>query len=178
MASHGGTISIDADQLATTLVSGPIGGVVGARWLADRIDLDNVLCTDIGGTSFDIALLVDKRYEVTTTPDMAKFLLNMPLVQIDSVGAGCGSFVRIDPNARRPGDRPRLGRAPRSAPPGPRAGSKTVSITDLNLVLGRLNPEYFLGGQVHARHRARPCTRSSARSPTRSASASRRPPPA
>jgi len=39
---------------------------------------------------------------VTTTPDMAKFLLNMPLVQIDSVGSGCGSFVRIDPNARRP----------------------------------------------------------------------------
>ena len=57
MASHGGTISIDADQLATTLVSGPIGGVVGARWLADRIGLNNVLCTDIGGTSFDIALL-------------------------------------------------------------------------------------------------------------------------
>ncbi len=100
MASHGGTISIEADQLATTLVSGPIGGVVGARWLADEIDLRNVLCTDIGGTSFDIALLTNKRYEVTTTPDMAKFMLNMPLVQIDSVGAGCGSFVRIDPNGR------------------------------------------------------------------------------
>ena len=61
-----------------------------------------MLCTDIGGTSFDIALLTGKRFEVTTTPDMAKFLLNMPLVQIDSVGAGCGSYVRIDPNARRP----------------------------------------------------------------------------
>jgi acetone carboxylase, beta subunit len=90
MASHGGTISIDAQHLATTLVSGPIGGVVGARWLADEIGLDNVLCTDIGGTSFDIALLTGRRYEVTTTPDMARFLLNMPLVQIDSVGAGCG----------------------------------------------------------------------------------------
>ena len=102
MASHGGTISIDADQLATTLVSGPIGGVVGARWLADEIGLRNVLCTDIGGTSFDMALLVNRRYEVTTTPDIARFMLNMPLVQMDSVGAGCGSFVRIDPNARRP----------------------------------------------------------------------------
>jgi acetone carboxylase, beta subunit len=147
MASHGGTISIDADQLATTLVSGPIGGVVGARWLADRIDLDNVLCTDIGGTSFDIALLTGKRYEVTTTPDMAKFLLNMPLVQIDSVGSGCGSFVRIDPNARRP----EIGPDSAGAMIGtawPEGGVQTASITDLNLVLGRLNPDYFLGGQV------------------------------
>jgi acetone carboxylase beta subunit len=147
MASHGGTISIDADQLATTLVSGPIGGVVGARWLADRIGLTNVLCTDIGGTSFDIALLTGRRYEVTTTPDIARFVLNMPLVQIDSVGAGCGSFVRIDPNARRP----EVGPDSAGAMIGtawPEGGVKTVSITDLNLVLGRLNPEYFLGGHV------------------------------
>jgi acetone carboxylase beta subunit len=147
MASHGGTISIDADQLATTLVSGPIGGVVGARWLADRLGLTNVLCTDIGGTSFDIALLTGRRYEVTTTPDMAKFLLNMPLVQIDSVGAGCGSYVRIDPNARRP----EVGPDSAGALIGtawPEGGVNTVSITDLNLVLGRLNPDNFLGGQV------------------------------
>jgi acetone carboxylase beta subunit len=159
MASHGGTISIDADQLATTLVSGPIGGVVGARWLADRLGLTNVLCTDIGGTSFDIALLTGRRYEVTTTPDMAKFLLNMPLVQIDSVGAGCGSYVRIDPNARRP----EVGPDSAGALIGtawPEGGVNTVSITDLNLVLGRLNPDNFLGGQVQldverARHEVR-----------------------
>jgi acetone carboxylase beta subunit len=147
MASHGGTISIDADQLATTLVSGPIGGVVGARWLADQIGLRNVLCTDIGGTSFDMALLVNKRYNVTSTPDVAKFMLAMPLVQMDSVGAGCGSFVRIDPSARRP----EIGPDSAGASIGtawPEGGVKTVSITDLNLVLGRLNPDYFLGGQV------------------------------
>lgn len=147
MASHGGTISIDADQLATTLISGPIGGVVGARWLAEEIGLNNVLCTDIGGTSFDIALLTGKRYMVDSTPDVARFMLNMPLVQIDSVGAGCGSFVRIDPNARRP----EVGPDSAGASIGtawPEGGIETVSITDLNLVLGRLNPDYFLGGQV------------------------------
>ena len=147
MASHGGTISIDADQLATTLVSGPIGGVVGARWLADEIGLSNVLCTDIGGTSFDLALLVNRRYGINSTPDVAKFLLNMPLVQMDSVGAGCGSFVRIDPSARRPEVGPdSAGAAIGTA--WPEGGIETVSITDLNLVLGRLNPDYFLGGQV------------------------------
>ncbi len=147
MASHGGTISIDAQQLATTLVSGPIGGVVGSRWLADEIGLRNVLCTDIGGTSFDIALLVNKKYDVTSTPNVAKFMLNMPLVMMDSVGAGCGSFVRIDPNARRP----EIGPDSAGADIGtawPEGGIQTVSITDLNLILGRLNPDYFLGGQV------------------------------
>jgi acetone carboxylase beta subunit len=147
MASHGGTISIDADQLATTLVSGPIGGVVGARWLADQVGLRNVLCTDIGGTSFDMGLLVNKRYDVTSTPNVARFMLNMPLVQMDSVGAGCGSFVRIDPSSRRPEIGPdSAGAAIGTAWPEGRV--KTVSITDLNLVLGRLNPDYFLGGQV------------------------------
>ncbi len=159
MASHGGTISIDADQLATTLVSGPIGGVVGARWLAERIGLENVLCTDVGGTSFDVALLTGRRYEVTTTPDIARFLLNMPLVQIDSVGSGCGSYVRIDPSSRRPEIGPDSAGA-RIGTAWPEGGVETVSITDLDVVLGRLNPENFLGGQVRldverARHEVR-----------------------
>ena len=64
--------------------------------------LRNVLCTDIGGTSFDIALITDGRFEITQTPDIARFVLNMPLVRIDSIGAGTGSFVRVNPNSNRP----------------------------------------------------------------------------
>ncbi|MBJ7457705.1 MAG: hydantoinase/oxoprolinase family protein [Thermoleophilaceae bacterium] len=147
MASHGGTISIDAKELGTTLISGPIGGVVGAQWLAERSGIENVLCTDIGGTSFDIALITDGRFEVTPTPDMARFVLNMPLVKIDSLGAGCGSYVRVDPASRRP----ELGPDSAGAAVGvcnPESGVETVSVTDLNLLLGRLNPDYFLGGEV------------------------------
>jgi acetone carboxylase, beta subunit len=147
MASHGGTISIEARELATTLVSGPIGGVVGGQALAERMGLRNLLCTDIGGTSFDIALITDGRFEITPTPDIARFMLNMPLVRIDSIGAGTGSFVRVNPNSGRP----ELG--PDSA--GSRIGVSwpegeldTVSITDLNVVLGRVNPDYFLGGDI------------------------------
>ncbi len=147
MAAHGGTVSIEAKELGRTLVSGPVGGVVGGQALAERMELRNVLCTDIGGTSFDIALITDGRFEITQTPDIARFVLNMPLVRIDSIGAGTGSFVRVNPNSNRP----ELG--PDSAgsrigvcwPPG---GLDTVSVTDLNLVLGRLNPDYFLGGEV------------------------------
>ncbi len=147
MAAHGGTVSIDAKELGRTLVSGPVGGVVGGQALAQRMGLRNVLCTDIGGTSFDIALITDGRFEITQTPDIARFMLNMPLVRIDSIGAGTGSFVRVNPNSNRP----ELG--PDSA--GSRIGVcwpegrlDTVSVTDLNLVLGRLNPDYFLGGEV------------------------------
>jgi acetone carboxylase, beta subunit len=147
MASHGGTISIEARELARTLVSGPIGGVVGGAELARRLGERNVLCTDIGGTSFDIALITDERYEITPTPDMARFVLNMPLVKIDSIGAGTGSFVRVNPNSNRP----ELGPDSAGARIGvcwPEGGLETVSVTDLNLVLGRVNPDYFLGGDV------------------------------
>ncbi|HYF26170.1 MAG TPA: hydantoinase/oxoprolinase family protein, partial [Baekduia sp.] len=147
MAAHGGTISIDSKELARTLISGPIGGVVGARHLGEQLGLSNVLCTDIGGTSFDIALITDGVFEIRTVPDIDRYLLNLPLVQIDSIGAGTGSFVRIDPNSGRP----ELGPDSAGAAIGvcwEPGGLDTPTVTDLNLVLGRLNPEYFLGGQV------------------------------
>ena len=147
MAAHGGTVSIEATELARTLVSGPIGGVVGGQALARRMDLPNVLCTDIGGTSFDIALITDGRLEITPTPDIARFVLNMPLVKIDSIGAGTGSFVRVNPNSNRP----ELGPDSAGSKIGvcwPEGGLETVSVTDLDVVLGRLNPDYFLGGDV------------------------------
>ena len=150
MAAHGGTISIDAKELARTLISGPIGGVIGARYLADRIDSGaarNIVCTDIGGTSFDIALITDGEFAIRQVPDVGRFLLNVPLVQVDSIGAGTGSFVRIDPNSGRP----ELGPDSAGAAIGvswPEAGLETPSVTDLNLVLGRINPDYFLGGEV------------------------------
>jgi N-methylhydantoinase A/acetone carboxylase beta subunit len=147
MASHGGTISIEAKELARTLVSGPIGGVVGGQGIAARLGIPNVLCTDIGGTSFDIALITDGRFEITPTPDIARFMLNMPLVRIDSIGAGTGSFVRVNPNSGRP----ELGPDSAGARIGvcwPEGGLETISVTDLNLVLGRVNPDYFLGGDV------------------------------
>ncbi len=147
MAAHGGTVSIETNVLGRTLVSGPIGGVVGGQALASGMGLRNVLCTDIGGTSFDVALITDGRFEITQTPDIARFVLNLPLVRIDSIGAGTGSFVRVNPNSNRP----ELG--PDSA--GSRigvswatGGTEIVSVTDLNLVLGRLNPDYFLGGEI------------------------------
>lgn len=147
MASHGGTISTKAKELARTMISGPIGGVIGARYLGNRLGVGNVACTDIGGTSFDIALITDGEFSIRQNPDVARFLLNMPLVRIDSVGAGTGSFVRYNPVA----DRVEIGPDSAGSRIGvcwPDSGLKVVSITDCNVVLGYVNPDFFLGGDV------------------------------
>ncbi|SFJ66841.1 hydantoinase/oxoprolinase family protein [Thermoflavimicrobium dichotomicum] len=147
MASHGGTIGIDAKKLAPTLVSGPIGGVIGGKYLAEKLGIKNVVCTDIGGTSFDLALITDGEFHIKSTPDIARFILNLPLVQIDSVGAGTGTFVRVNPTSNR------IELGPDSA--GYRIGVSNEqenldapTISDCNLVLGLLNPDFFLGGDI------------------------------
>jgi N-methylhydantoinase A/acetone carboxylase beta subunit len=147
MAAHGGTISIETNELARTLMSGPIGGVVGADFLADQLDIRNMLCTDIGGTSFDIALITDNRFDINNHPDAARMLLSIPQVSIDTVGAGTGSYVRVDPGSNRPEFGPDSAGA-RIGVSWPDGGVQTVTITDLNLALGRLNPENFLGGEI------------------------------
>jgi N-methylhydantoinase A/acetone carboxylase beta subunit len=147
MASHGGTISIESRELARTLVSGPIGGVIGAKWLADRIGVENVFCTDIGGTSFDLAIITGGDYDVKPYPDMAGMLLAIPMVELDSVGEGTGSFVRVNPTSNRIEIGPdsagyRIGTS------WPEGGIDTPTINDCDLVLGLLNPDYFLGGDI------------------------------
>lgn len=147
MAAHGGTIAIDSHELARTLVSGPIGGIVGARHLCDQLGIDRAVCSDIGGTSFDLALVDEGELAIRQTPDIGRFLLNLPMVEIESIGAGTGSHVRVDPGSNRPEIGPDSAGA-RIGTAWPEGGVDTVTVTDLNLVLGRLNPAYFLGGAV------------------------------
>ena len=147
MASHGGTISTRANELARTLVSGPIGGVIGAKYLGEKLGIRNIACSDIGGTSFDIALITQGDLSINTSPDMARFVLSLPLVAMDTVGAGAGSYVRIDPNYKT------LTLGPDSAGSRvgvcyPEGGVDTVTVTDCHVVLGLINPDNFLGGEV------------------------------
>ena len=147
MATHGGTISWKAKELARTIVSGPIGGVIGSKLLGEMLGYDNIACSDIGGTSFDMALITKGNFAIAADPDMARLVLSLPLVVMDSVGAGAGSFVRIDPYSNS------ITLGPDSA--GYRVGTcwedsglSTVSVTDCHVVLGYLNPDNFLGGAI------------------------------
>lgn len=147
MASHGGTISTEARELARTLISGPIGGMVGAKYVGRELGIGNVVCSDIGGTSFDLGLITDNQFTTKSQPDIARFVLKLPLVEIDSVGAGTGSYVRLDPISHR------IEIGPDSA--GSRIGMcyepggvNIPTLSDCNIVLGNLNPYNFLGGAV------------------------------
>ena len=147
MATHGGTISWKAKELARTIVSGPIGGVIGSKLLGKALGYDNIACSDIGGTSFDMALITKGNFAIASDPDMARLVLSLPLVAMDSVGAGAGSFVRIDPYSGA------IKLGPDSA--GYRVGTcwadsglDTVTVSDCHVVLGYLNPTNFLGGAI------------------------------
>src|SRR5699024_9108014 len=147
MASHGGTISIKANELARTCVSGPIGGMVGAKYLSDNLGIENVACSDIGGTSFDIGLITQGDLTIESNPDMARLVLSLPLVSMDTTGAGTGSYVRIDPNYGN------LTLGPDSAGSlvgvcNPESGIETVTVSDCHVVLGLINPDNFIGGTI------------------------------
>ncbi len=147
MATHGGTISWKAKELARTIVSGPIGGVIGAKYLGETLGYKNIACSDIGGTSFDVALITQGELTIRNDPDMARLVLSLPLVSMDSIGAGAGSFVRLDPYTKT------IKLGPDSA--GYRVGVcwkeggiETVTVSDCHIVLGYLNPNNFLGGLI------------------------------
>lgn len=147
MASHGGTIGIQANELARTCVSGPIGGMVGAKYLSENLGLKNVACSDIGGTSFDIGLITDGDLAIETDPAMARLVLSLPLVSMDTTGAGTGSYVRVDPNYGN------LVLGPDSAGSNvgvcnPEGGIETVTVSDCHVVLGLINPDNFIGGAI------------------------------
>lgn len=148
MQSNGGAIGLDqaADQAARLVLSGPAGGVVGAFAVA-RQALDgaapNLLTFDMGGTSTDVALCPGS---IPTTPEsvITDLPLRLPVIDIHTVGAGGGSIAHVDA-----GGALRAGPRSAGAVPGPACygrGGQEPTVTDANLVLGRLDPQGFLGG--------------------------------
>ena len=147
LTSYGGTISPEHESLVSTLVSGPIGGIIGGAELAERYATINVVCTDVGGTSFDVGLISERQVATRTEPMMARLLLAIPMVAMDSIGAGTGTRVRLDTAVKR------ILLGPDSAGSRlgvcwPESGETVPSVTDCDVVLGYINPEYFLGGSI------------------------------
>src|SRR5204863_8490193 len=108
---------------------------------------ENVICPDAGGTSFDIALILDNNFEISLEPIIQRFRCRLPLIEVLSVGAGGGSIAWVDPAVGT------LQVGPQSAGsvPGPAAyglGGREPTLTDADVVLGVINPDNFLGGRV------------------------------
>ena len=148
MQASGGLTSVPeaATRPIVTLDSGPTGGILGCQHLGRQYGEDNVICTDVGGTSFDVGLILDSQVLLEAEPVVAQYSLRMPKVLVHSIGSGGGSIAWIDE-----GGLLRVGPQSAGSRPGPACyghGGTEATVTDADLVLGYLNPESFLGGRM------------------------------
>lgn len=157
MRSNGGTASatLASDRPVMTLLSGPAGGVVGAERLAAALDRPRLIALDMGGTSLDASLVCDGVAERTGEMTLDALPVLLPVISLTTIGAGGGSIARVADGGLRVG--------PQSAgsSPGPASyglGGVEPTVTDANVVLGRIDPESFLEGRMPldagAAHRA------------------------
>jgi N-methylhydantoinase A len=144
MQSSGGITSVESAsrQPVRTVLSGPAGGVVGAVEMARRSGFERIIAFDMGGTSTDVAL-VSSNLRPSTEAEIAGFPVRVPMLDIHTVGAGGGSIARFDS-----GGALRVGPESAGADPGPICYGRGTqpTVTDANLLLGRLQPDKFLGG--------------------------------
>jgi N-methylhydantoinase A/oxoprolinase/acetone carboxylase beta subunit len=146
MQSNGGSISagLARAQAVRTVLSGPAAGVVGARTVASAAGFPRIIAFDMGGTSTDVSL-VDDAIPTSTESRVGDFPVRLPVIDIHTVGAGGGSIAHMDT-----GGALRVGPQSAGASPGPvcyGAGTQ-LTVTDANLLLGRLDPAFFLGGRM------------------------------
>jgi N-methylhydantoinase A len=149
MKSNGGEMTLDAAAEAPIqiAVSGPSGGVIGAKYLARQAGIQNLVSLDMGGTSTDCSTLVNGEENFTTDFEIEWGLpIQIPMIDIRTIGAGGGSIAWIDK-----GGLLRVGPQSAGAAPGPAcydAGGEHATVTDANVVLGRIDPHNFLGGAM------------------------------
>lgn len=148
MQSNGGVITANVARHlpVRTVMSGPSGGVVGGTYLASAIGLDHALTLDMGGTSTDIGMVADGRALTVDQSEVDRWPILAPMIEILAIGAGGGSIAWIDA-----GGALRVGPQSAGAEPGPvcyQRGGTEPTVSDACAVLGRLDPEYFLGGRM------------------------------
>ncbi len=148
MQSNGGVVSPQAamDQAAVTLLSGPAAGPVAGIEYTSVQGYDDCLTIDMGGTSFDAALIKDKTPLVTTEGEINRLRLALPMLGIVTIGAGGGSIGWVDE-----GGLLRMGPQSAGSKPGPACyglGGQLPTCTDADLILGYLDKDFFAGGKI------------------------------
>ncbi len=148
MQSNGGVMTSEtaSQKSVHTVLSGPAAGVLGGVTLAKMVGVENVITIDMGGTSFDVSLTHRGKPTFTTESEIVGHIIKIPMIDIKTLGAGGGSIAWVDQ-----GGALQVGPHSAGADPGPACynrGGKEPTVTDANLVLGYLNPNYFLGGEI------------------------------
>ncbi len=147
MQSGGGVIttSVAKETPIQTVLSGPVGGAIGNNTLSQLLGYPNLIGVDMGGTSYDVSMVVDGKPDVSTETDLEGFPVLTPMVNIYTIGAGGGSIAWIESGGLR------VGPVSAGSVPGPACygnGGTKPTITDANVVLGRIDPDGFLGGRM------------------------------
>lgn len=145
--ADGGIANIRYPALHRACFSGPVGGLLGTRYLSHTFDMPNIVSSDMGGTSFDVGLVMGGELLMLREVETGRQLLNIPTLFMDSIGAGAGQYLRINPETKRLD----IGPGSAGADPGPvfyNMGNETPTVIDCALIMGILNPDYYLGGKV------------------------------
>ncbi len=145
MQGNGGVASAAECSPVAMLQSGPAGGMLATAHMAALLGHDRVLTADMGGTSFDVGIYADGYWSYADEPIFDRFRILQPIIEVESIGAGGGTIARTEEATRR------LVVGPESAgaDPGPASyaqGGEAPTVTDANVALGVIDPEYFLGG--------------------------------
>ncbi len=147
MQSSGGIMTAESarKQPIRTLLSGPVGGTIGGAALSNTMNRPNLLCVDMGGTSFDMSLIVNGKPTVSSAAYLEGLPLLTPIVDIHTIGAGGGSLAWLEAGGLR------VGPQSAGADPGPACygrGGTQPTVTDAHLFLRRLGPNSLLGGRM------------------------------
>ena len=144
LLSYGAVANVRYPKLCEAIISGPVGGLLGGRFVSDFLKSPGIVCADLGGTTFDAGLIAGGLLPVNKSPDFAGHRLRLPMVNIDSIGAGTGTVIHVDEATKR------IVLGPESA--GSAVGTcyqyPEITVGDIDLILGYLNEDYFLGGKA------------------------------
>lgn len=149
----GGMAQVSSTHALQTIHSGPVAGISASEHVANEFDLGNIVATDMGGTSFDIGLVVKggvKFYDFN--PIMDRWMVNVPMMHLVTLGAGGGSIARYD----RMFKAVQVGPDSAGSDPGPACydrGGTEPTVTDADLILGYLSPDFYAGGKVQLNSR-------------------------
>ena len=149
MQSAGGVVTFNraSQESVSLLSSGPAGGLIGCLVSGMQKGYPKVLSTDVGGTSFDVGVIADGKPYYAHEPVLARFHIKIPMLQVESIGAGGGSIAWNEPGTNYL----KVGPMSAGAEPGPACydlGGDEPTVTDADILLNRVNPDYFLGGTV------------------------------
>jgi N-methylhydantoinase A len=149
MQANGGVVPVEVarGRPLTTIGSGPAGGLAGTAFIARASGHRNVIATDMGGTSFEVGLVVDGAPLLAGEEVLEQYTFQMPHLDLRSIACGGGSIARIDPHSGGL----RVGPESAGSDPGPACYGRGTepTVTDADVVLGLIDPDMFLGGRMH-----------------------------